>query len=194
MWSTIKKFGLTRFAFYVVGGLLVVALWGVWKYVIYSPSPAVLSSSPLPSPPLDTAQNESSASTPPPNAGGNPSSATKLPTEWQKMSVTVEGNTGALLTTLATALFGATGWLMFEVRKTSKKRHTWPGFLAALCAGGSLFFGAVSQGHLLWMLNSGDFDPYDKVYRDLNLAQFVFLFAGAGFLARLVLLDLSEED
>jgi hypothetical protein len=188
-----KRIGLSRIEFYVVVALLVPALWGIWKYGIYKPR--VLSQTPLTTPPPDAEQNQSPETHPLPNAVQSAFSATPPgPTDWQKMSVTVEGNTGALLTTLATALFGAVGWLVFEARKKSKKRHLWAAFLAALCTSISLFCGAASQGHLVWMLSRENFNPYDSVYMLLNLAQFGFLGAGACFLAGFAIYDLSEEN
>ena len=105
------------------------------------------------------------------------------PDDWQKMSVTVEGNTGALMTTLATALLGGIGWLMFGAPKAAIRRDMWVGFLAALCAAVSLSFGAISQGHLLFMLSNKNFNPYDPAYVFYNQGQFITLGLGAFLLA-----------
>jgi len=182
-----KKKGLSRIEFYVVAALLVVALWSIWEFGINN-RPRILDQ--LPAPTTDTGQNQPSATLP-------------SPSDWQKMSVTVEDNRDNLLTTLATALFGAIGWLVFEARKTPdaretlqkpKKRHRRAVFLAALCTVVSLFCGAASQRHLVAMLSSKDFTPYDPVYSLLNLAQLGFLGAGACFLAGFAIYDLGEED
>lgn len=177
MLPTFMKTGRSQILFYVGVALVVIALYGVWKYGMNGPR--VLGSEPLA--PLGVPDQNQFSTSPP------------QPSEWQKMSVTVEGNTGALLTTLATALFGAMGWIMIEARKTPKKRHMWAGYLAALCTGVSLFFGAASQGHLVSMLSRGSFNPFDPMYRILNISQFGFLIAGACFLAGFAFYDLGKE-
>jgi hypothetical protein len=188
-----KGTGLSRLEFYATVAFLAAALCGIWKYGIYN-KPTVLSSSALPALPPDSGQNPPSETPAPLGTGQSaPATTPPPPSDWQKMSVTVEGNTGGLLTTLATALFGAIGWLAFEVRKTPRKRPMWAAFLAAFCTGISLFFGAASQGHLVAMLNGGEFNPYDRVYMLLNLGQFGFLGAGACFLIGFAMYDLREE-
>jgi hypothetical protein len=164
-----SKLRLTRLRFYLVVVALVALVWGAQTYEyhkIYSASGVIFSSTP----------------------------ASASPSDWQKMSVTAETNKGALLTTLATALLGAIGWLIVEARKATKKRHMWAAFLAAICAGISLYFGSASQGNLLFMLSNENFNPYDSVYTFLTRAQFLTLGVGAFFFADFAFHDFSEDD
>ena len=208
MLSRIERAWKAPVKFYVAGALLVAVLWGVWKFAIYGTQATVLSSSPLGAPPPETGQGGSPVATQPssdgrsePSAAAQPSSAgqsetsANAPTEWQRMSVTVESNTGSLLTTLATALLGAVGWLINEDRKTakSKKRNLRWGFLAALCAVLSICSGAFSQGFLVTMLDA-DTLPHGSTYGLLNLAQFIFLLVATYLLAGFAFSGLHEEN
>jgi hypothetical protein len=83
---------------------------------------------------------------------------------------------------------------MVEARKSAKTRHMWAAFLAALCAGVSLYFGSTSQGSLLFMLSNENFNPYDPVYSFLTEAQFLTLGAGAFFFADFAFHDFSEGE
>lgn len=160
---------LSRLRFYLVVACLIALVWGAQTYEyhkIYSASGVIFSSAP----------------------------AASAPSEWQKMSVAAETNKSALLTTLATALLGAIGWLIVEARKATKKRHMWAALLAAICAGISLYFGSAGQGSLLFMLSNENFNPYDSVYTFLTRAQFLSLGAGAFFFADFAFHDFSEEE
>jgi len=204
----IEKAGKTPIRFYIAGAILVAVLWGVWNFAIYRPQPTVLSSSPLGAPPPETGQSGSGAAPQTSSNGmsgsgaaaqtsdaGQSESSSNSPTEWQRMAVTVESNTGSLLTTLATALLGAVGWLINEGRKTPKpkKRNLRWGFLAALCAVLSICSGAFSQGFLVTMLDA-DTLPHGSTYVFLNLAQFIFLLVATYLLAGFAFFDLHEEN
>lgn len=196
MWSRIKKFARTSVGFLVGSVLFAATLWGIWMYVSYH-TPRVLVSEALPSPPESTATDSSSATSPPPGAGQDQTSATAL-SEDKQMSVTVVGNTGGLMTTLATALFGGVGWLLSEARKTLdkalRKRYIWASLLAAICASISIFSGALGQGHLVSMLWNDSLNLRDPVFTSLCLAQFAFLCLGAGCLTGFAFYNLSEGD
>jgi len=118
---------------------------------------------------------------------------------WQQLEEKAASEYSSLLTTLATALVGALGWMMVEARKDSKKRHTklqhvWAAFLAAICAGVSLYYGSLSQKSLLIMLWSQNVDPLQGVYSFLARNQFVALGAGALFFADFAFHDFGKGD
>ncbi len=99
---------------------------------------------------------------------------------WQQMEERAASEYSSSLTTLATALVGALGWMMVEARRGSKKRHTklrhiWAAFLAAIYAGVSLYYGSLSQKSLLIMLWAENVDPLHSIYYSLVRNQFVSL-------------------
>jgi len=65
------------------------------------------------------------------------------------------GAVGSLLTTLATGLLAAMGWLFTSLPKIpSGARDHWPAAAAALCASLSLYFGYVSTQNVQWAIEA----------------------------------------
>jgi hypothetical protein len=117
------------------------------------------------------------------------------PDDWQKMSVQAMTQTNALLTTLGTALLGATGLLLSNrAEKGSKPRHLWAAFLAIACGGLSLFFGYTNHSNLLYMIHFKNINPYDPGYLYSSHAQFYTLLVGAFFAADFAVHDLSTGE
>src|SRR5580704_7868400 len=90
-------------------------------------------------------------------------SASNLPpSDWQKMAAQTMMAANGLLITLGTALLGALGLMMSNKLTDSSgpRQHVWAAFLAAVCAGVSLYFGY--QGHLvlLSMIYNENVTPY----------------------------------
>lgn len=119
---------------------------------------------------------------------------TDKPTEWQQMGVQVAAESTRLLTTLASALFGALGLLLGSAfSKDSVPRQAWSAIVSALCAGLSLFYGHVVHLHLLWMLDNRVFESTNALFVQPIHYQFYSLLAAAFFLAVFAVHNLGGE-
>jgi uncharacterized membrane protein len=158
-----KKRTTTRYWFYLAVALIALSVWGLNFYV----NKAVNNPGPVLLTPLSDSQ---------------------------KMVVQVLSDTNRQLTTFATTLLGAFGFLLAnKARDSSKSRHIWAAFLAAMGGGLSLYYGYMSHLFLVAMVNNEIFNPYDVEYRFLARAQFYTLLAGAIFLADFAVHDLYRE-
>lgn len=171
MLRPLDKQTLARVRFYIAVVVLVAAVWGIQTYKydqIYNTPGSIISSS---------------------------SASDSTPNDWQKMSIQSANNANALLTTLATALLGAVGFLMSKAADGAKSlRHMWAALLAAVGGGISLYFGYVRHLNLMGTLSIETFNPYDPVFLFLSHAQFYALLAGAFFFADFAFHDLGGVD
>jgi hypothetical protein len=88
------------------------------------------------------------------------------PTGWDKMSVQAMSDVNGLLTTLATAMLGALGFLMSNrAQEGSTSRHIWAALLGAVGGGLSLYCGYVAHVNLLTMISTQNIDPHNFLYR-----------------------------
>jgi hypothetical protein len=165
-----KKRTTARIWFYVASALLVVSVWGVQTYGYHQffKENTVLYGAPDPPPALS---------------------------DWQKMSAQSMSDLNGLLTTLATAMLGAIGFLMSSrAQEGSVSRHLWAALLGATGGGLSLYCGYVAHVNLLRMSIQFSVDPYDLIYRSATNAQFYSLLAGAFFFADFAVHGLSVEN
>jgi hypothetical protein len=166
MQTKFPELKLTRIRLYAIVAMVVIVVWAVQEYAynkFYGVSGVIYSSS--------------------------PASLSTL-SDGQRMAVTAETDRIAQLTNLATALLAGVGWLLVNARKDIKSSNVFAAFLAALCAGVSIYFGSAREGNLLFMLSNQSFDTNDPMYRTLQFVQFAALLLGAFFFADFAFLDL----
>jgi len=102
---------------------------------------------------------------------------------------------GNLLTTLATGLLAAMGWLLTSrPKKSSPERGLWPATAGAVCACLSIYFGYISSQNAQWAIeNSIPTLDIDKMQWPRQL-QFLALLLGVFFFADFVRRDWTKVD
>jgi len=102
---------------------------------------------------------------------------------------------GNLLTTLATGLLAAMGWLItIKPKQRSPARGLWPAAAGAVCACLSVYFGYISSQNAQWAIENsiGTLD-IDKMQWPRQL-QFLTLLLGVFFFADFVRRDWTKVD
>ena len=100
-----------------------------------------------------------------------------------------------LITTLGTALLGATGFLLINGRKTHLQSGVlWTAIGAAVCVSLSLFFGYLVYLGVLWMLEGHFFNLNNSNILWARQAHFYAFLLGVVFFADFAFHHLREED
>lgn len=116
-----------------------------------------------------------------------------------KQAVSAYLEVNRLLTTLATSVLGAMGFVLFHQGKLDARApRLWAAMVGTLLVAVSIFFGYVAYNFLVSILQTGsiDFDPSDPIARPLIISQqihFYTFLAGIIFLADFVFHNVKKR-
>jgi hypothetical protein len=160
-----------RFAFYLLAVLVALSVWFLQRYMrAAAPSESGIISS--------TSLNQPASS------------------DTQGKAADMYTTTTGLLTTLATALLGALGYLLMNERqgKLSLKHRVSPtAMVSATFAVVSIYFGYRCDNNALWYVSQGAFTPAAPPLIWPKMAQFFSLLLAVFFFADFVFHELGRE-
>jgi hypothetical protein len=172
-----------RFAFYMLAIIVTLAVWVLQRYMrAAAPSESgIVSSTSLNQPNSSDAQSSVS-----PANSSDP----------QGKAIDIYMIAASLLTTLATALLGALGYLLMNERQAKAPlQHRVPAtaLLSATLAVVSIYFGYRCDSNALWYASQGAFTPDAPPLVWPKIAQFVSLLLAVFFFTDFIFNELGTE-
>jgi hypothetical protein len=117
------------------------------------------------------------------------------PTDWAQLEIEGLREMHRLLTTLATTLLGAMGFLLIRAgRHRSRPGPPWTAIASAVCVGLSLYFGWLTHQAILVMLDQQSFNLRDAPLTWARNAQLYSFLLGVALFAIFAYQDLGRRD
>jgi hypothetical protein len=118
---------------------------------------------------------------------------TALPIQEKAVDAFLQMN--GLITTLATTLLGAIGFLLFGGRTGQPwSRELWAAAAGAASVSVSIYYGYVAYLYVISMLEAGYFDPYSGHLLRAQYAHFYAFLVGVALFAGFVYRNMNVED